>query len=246
MFNRFKPLVINCYTAEQNVFDFVPIKPAIKFLPKWWKQIPNTVSLNDSQLNINYPASTLKNCIGFNNLFNAGFILPMWSDCILRIGSNKTLDFSYRFADGRSSIGYHPAFMFGESPIIQNSQHLKFISPWYIVCDEEIKFVYVEPTWAYETQKMFQVLPAILDYKYQHSSNVNVVIERAVEDYQITINAGTPLVHIIPLTERKVVIKNHFVSHKELECISVKQKPLKFLHNYRFFKKTKEQQKCPF
>jgi hypothetical protein len=246
MFTRFKPLVINCYTTRQNVFDALPIKPAINSLPKWWRQIPNAVEVSDTQLSLSYPVSTLKNCIGINNLFSKGFIIPMWSDCVLRIGSEKTLDFSYRFADEQSVIGFHPPFMFGKSPLIKNAQHLKFHSPWYIVCDEEVQFLYLEPTWAHETQKPFQVLPAVLDYKHQHGSDVNVVATRVSEDYQISIDAGTPLVHIIPLTERKVVVKNHCVLEKDIERIMAKQRPLKFLHNYRFFKKANEQRKCPF
>ena len=246
MFIKLKPLVIDCYTTHKNVFDALPIKPAVNFLPKWWRQIPNAVEVNDAELSLSYPVSTLKNCVGVNGLFNKGFIIPMWSDCVLRIGSNKTQGFSYKFADGCSSIGFHPPFMFNESPVVQNAQHLKFHSPWHIVCDEEVQFLYLEPTWAYETQKPFQVLPAVIDYKHQHGSDVNVVATRALDDYQISINAGTPLVHIVPLTERKVVIKNHCVLEKDLEHIIAKQKPLKFLHNYRFFKKANEQQKCPF
>ena len=65
-----------------------------------------------------------------------------------------------------------------------------------------------------------------------------VDLNRAKQGF--TIKATKPLVHLIPLTEKKVVVKNHIVSNQEYRQIQNKYKKVFFTNNYKKIKK------CPF
>jgi hypothetical protein len=94
----------------------------------------------------------------------------------------------------------------------------------------------------------FTVLPGIIDFKYQHSINVNTFFEYIPGTVrQVMLETATPLVHMIPLTEDDVEIRCHEVSTDEYNRMN--HNITKFKGSYRDRKvqlNTNEPSKCPF
>jgi hypothetical protein len=59
------------------------------------------------------------------------------------------------------------------------------------------------------------ILPATVNYKFQHATEINFFIVNQLQSKKINISPLTPLAILHPLTERKIKIKNHLVSKEE-------------------------------
>ena len=70
---------------------------------------------------------------------------------------------------------------------------------------------------------------------------------KKIDDYQYDINFGTPIVHLLPLTDKNVKIHNHLISDEEFRIMTEKNNSIKFSKNYKTIKKIIDQNnKCPF
>ena len=90
----------------------------------------------------------------------------------------------------------------------------------------------------------FSILSGTVSYKYQHSSHINMFINLE-KDKNLIIEANSPMVHIMPLTENKVIFKNHLIDDKEFNSFS---NEFTFGNSYNFRKTMldKAEKKCHF
>jgi hypothetical protein len=68
-----------------------------------------------------------------------------------------------------------------------------------------------------DTWSSLALLPAVVNYKYQHGTNINFFLENKDVPEECMIPPVSPLVIIHPMTDRKVIIKNHLISRTEWE-----------------------------
>jgi hypothetical protein len=121
------------------------------------------------------------------------------------------------------------------------------VSPWLIECDEPVEFMCVEPTWTMVSTDEVTVLPGILDYKYQHATNINMLLKRKDADYKLMFELNTPMMQLVPLDNRPVELKIHF-DPQEYNKKCRLHTPLKSFNWYHTNKKLLQQQekRCPF
>jgi len=245
-FNLFnKPITLHCYTSRADVYNFSPIQKASKFIPDWWKNTPKT-TIDTDRL---FSTPTIKTCAGFTGLYKKGFIIPMWSELALEMGKVNSNYYKYQYSDNISNIDQHDPQQRGPAYPPEKYQHLKIISPWQFVCNEDIDFSLTEPTWNIDTPEIVKILPGVVNYKYQSATNINTIWTRQDENVVYTIDHNQPLAHIIPLTEKQVNLKLHLISPADFANLSDIGRPLNFLNNY--FKNKKilkavEANGCPF
>ena len=68
------------------------------------------------------------------------------------------------------------------------------------------------------------VLPAVINFKYQHASSINLFVDLKDREQKLTIPPLTPLVMMHPLTEKNVVIKTHLIDETErLKIIGIRK-----------------------
>jgi hypothetical protein len=237
-----KPIVLNCYTKRTDVFNFAPVSKSSDFIPNWWKDIPKTINPEDKF----YARGTMKGCAGFTDLYNTGFIIPMWSDFAIELGEIGNPHYRFQYSDHCSQADEHSTQQRGSAYPATHYQHLKLISPWLFRCDEDIDFLFTEPSWNIDTPEKIQIMTGILNFKYETQSNVNMLFIKQPEVSRYFINFGQPIAHIIPLTERKVILKTHLVDDETYSRINGIGKQLKFVGNYRMVKQTVKNNKCPF
>lgn len=237
-----KAIVVHCYTANPEVFNFAPIKPAASFIPDWWKQIPKSYARADSIA----PLRTMKHCYGFTALFTKGFVIPMWSDLAVEIGPKGTSNYRYMYANAYSSALSQDIEQRGTAYPELNFQHLKLEAPWLIKCNDNIDFLQLGVVWNQEDPSEMTILPGVVNFKYQVASPVNVLWKRQNNTKNYLLEFGAPLCHYVPLTDRRIKIQTHLVSPEELKRIRSVVTPLKFINKYNANKKMQKQNGCPF
>jgi hypothetical protein len=227
-----KPIILDCFTSNSAAHDYAEISPAINHIPKWWKQIPS------SSINLR----TMKSCTGFIELYNKGIVIPLWSDLLL---STTPDDISWKFADGTSVIQPHLKQQAGEFFTLADRLHIKIETPWMFKCKEDIPWHFSQPVWNDLAAKNYCTPSGIIEFKYQHSTNVNMLLPSIKRELMIP--HTHPIAHIIPLSERPVKINCHLVSKEEYSRLfSIPT----FVNTYYKTKKIMEEKesksKCPF
>tara|TARA_R110002126_G_scaffold271430_1_gene415324 strand:+ start:445 stop:1215 length:771 start_codon:yes stop_codon:yes gene_type:complete len=244
-----KDIVLHCYTSRPEVFNYAPIRKTTAFFPEWWKALPPSLAFENGLGS----GATMKLCTGFTDLFAKGFVLPLWSDVGIDIEKKinpevetHNYQFRYQFSDSTSSFQSHNIRQFGDSYPIPEYQHLKFISPWLFSCAEDISFLQIQPTWNFKNPEKMFVPPGILSFKYQGSVEVNAFWPRGIENTVHDLVFGQPLTQYIPLTERKIKLQLHLISHEEFLNRKSISTGTVFLNKYRNNKKILKERGCPF
>jgi hypothetical protein len=233
---------VDCLTDDPGAFKYHAISPAVDYYPEWWKKMPNYQTVPDKNgLAIDTP--TIKRCIGFMNLFRRGVVLPLWSSVAIETNHEG---YRYSFAKQHHNkdlplTDYHPDWQTG--PAFTNGLHMKLVSPWFLVQPSYYEYVFQPMTWNTVDQwSHYTVLPGIMDFKYQNSTNVNMFLSK---NSKITIEAGTPMYQIIPVTDDEIIFKNHLVDSKEINKI-YNSRYGTYANSYRNIKKFYETEKrCP-
>lgn len=240
MFNiliKHRPINLDCFSCTR-AYTTAPIQHANKFIPDWWKKLPNHYRDQNRPLDIQ---PTLKSCAGFIDLYSKGVILPMWSDLNIIVSPDGVVN--WQFADAISSAGSHDARQMGEFIESIDSSHLKLVSPWVFKCKEDILWHCSQPVWNNQAGKNFVAIPGIVEFKHQGTTNVNLFVRH---NSQFIIPYMQAMYHFIPISERPVKIHNHQVTYEELN--KLESPPVAMLRSYYKRKKTAEEKesKCPF
>ena len=206
-----KPVVLDVYVSDPNLIEHTPIQRASKFFPTWWKNIDSNEKL-----------PTMRHCTGFVDLFKSSFVIPMWADAELTIEQEGNKGISWQFYDAATSIGVHHSSQRGSYLDDEKWQHAKIENPMYIHCNEEIKFLFQDACWNRENFDEYIIPSGILEFKYNHSININMMFKRKEDKYTLSLKHNQPLVYLTPLTDRKVKINYHLVPSAELRTKATK------------------------
>lgn len=202
---------MDCFTTNAVVYNMAKIQPAIKFIPEWWKDLAPTCGEH-----LHIKDGTLKKCSGFIDLYKSGFILPMWSDLAIDIGEIGSNSFRYQYSDQESSIEFHNEDQRGQFCIQENYEHLKLMSPWFVKSNQNINWLFTDVVWNSTNLLPYRILTGMVNFKYAEYTHINIIFLRQQKEQQIFISYKTPLVHIIPITEKKINLKHHLVDEQEM------------------------------
>lgn len=244
-FNIFiKPttITVDCYTSKVMAYNMAKIEPSIKFIPQWWKNMQS--SLPSVWGNHPYVHSgTLKKCSGFLDLYKSGFIIPMWCDLAIDVGPIGSNGYKYQYADLESCAEVHVKEQRGAFGNEQHYQHIKLESPWHLVSKADINWMFIDVVWNDTELLPYRVLTGVVNYKYVNGTNINMLIKREESTKQIFIPYKTPLVQIVPMTDKRVKIVHHLVDENTLNKKTTnKNLNVKFINRLQTFK---SQMKCP-
>jgi len=234
-----KKIVLDCFTKHEYVIKSAPIVNAIKVIPDWWKTLP----VQYSRTNEIYPKSTMKNCVGMVDYYKKSVAISLWSELALKIKSSK--DFEWQFSDLQSVIGHHDLEK-EATGFLNDYAHFKLLSPWIFSTKEDINWVWSCPLWNFFKSHEIVFPPAIVNYKHQHGTHINLLIY-AGKPKTIIIPHGQPLIFISPMSDRKVEIVRHLVSPQEFERRGSNGTPISFIKKYQKQIDTRSKfNDCPF
>lgn len=235
-------IVLDCFTDRSEVYELARVDRATKFLPDWWKALPNVDS------NAFIPEPNAKYCVGLINSFANSLALPLWSDLHIDVAPEGDPSFRWQFSDGASNLQSHDYSQWAGFVPPEKYLHLKLIGPWRIKTKSDVQFFWSEPTWNLLTSTNIRVLPGVIDYKNNTATNVNIMVERTDKPTHVRLKFGTPIAFITPMTDKKVELRHHLVSSKEMDDLAgAAQRRISFLRSSKIAKQVREaNHKCPF
>lgn len=211
-FFKEKPIEITAVvsSAYSQVCELSPIKLASECRPSWWKNTPSS----KFDWNLFGPTSTVKSCPGVGLSIQRGFILPMWSDLALETQGEL---WKWVYSDRKSRVEVHSNF---QAPGFYEDHHIfKVNSPWKIISSVDLfvcsPFYLNNKAPLYSTPSGF--IPPILN---TCAVNPFLMFKKDIQKQQYLIKCGSPLLHILPFTDKKINFKCEIVSNEEYEKIS--------------------------
>ncbi len=245
-FFKKKRIVVDVFTTLRSVYELYKPDVAVKFYPDIVKSLPNSYEKVDEQTKITYKLSTIRKCNGVIDYYKTGFMIPMWTDFICE--PKNALEHKTAIAMVNLPFYYnsHDREQYGD--LYKDHFHVKLSSPWAFREKSGVKFYWNAATWNLDNHSNnFVVLPAVISFNYQSQTNVNIFVKNNSNNF--IINSGTPLVHLVPITENKVVMKHHLVDEQEYSKIGIPSdysaiRPGRY--NRWIKEKTENSSKCPF
>lgn len=241
-----KKIVVDAFTSVPTMYDLFKIESASQFFPDWWKSLPSKIDMvTDFGVPIEHP--TMKRCEGFLELYRNGFVIPLWSDLNIKTHENGDYAYMYSFGDSPEIVTHNTQEHGGH--LTQNHIHLKLFCNWKIVEKTGVNFYFGQPFWnQIDTLDTMHTPPAIVNFKYQVGTNVNILL--AKRNATVKLKHGSPLVHLIPLSENEVEIRNHLISEEEIGKLRSRYgNAISFVNKYKNNKRLTDlnnKPKCPF
>jgi len=224
MFEIFKKSeTVHFYTNDPLVYEFFKIQKGTFFYPEWLKKIKN----NDENLR------TIKKCPGMLDMYKNSFIMPLWTAIKVDIkNSSVHIDAS----DGSTKIDCHVPTQRGLYMDSEDYLHLKIITPWRAYSKSNTKFLCAPCSFSNEKLVTDFFIPnAIRSYSISAGNNIHGFIIN--QDQKFELDAGSPIMHIFPITDKQVNIECHFDPERffYLEALQ----PNRFSFTGSYFKKRK-------
>ena len=236
---RKKKVVIDCFTPLIHVYNYAPIELASKHIPDWWKQLPKHGGMRENL----FTKTNMKSCYGLIDLYKSGIIIPLWSDIRFLLEPNG--DLTYQYSDQTSTADFHdPDERKGWAPPNEYA-HIKLVCPWLFKSKEDVNWVYVPPMYNQSDLASYTTCTGILNFKYQRATNVNLIFPIPKQKKLIHIDHGHPLIHAIPLTDKRIEVRNHLVTEEEYKKINDAFLPITFNRKYEKILRI-QKSKCPF
>lgn len=192
LFSKKPKITFSCSPNYFTAFELYKPKYAVEFSPPWLKHVPAIFHEEDKN-GIKVPGSSIKRCPGLMWTLTSGFIMPLWTDIALTI--NPDGSWAYQCADRTTALSIHSRQQIPN--FYEKYTHLKIESPWAISCNKEIKFYWTNPYYYYNEPTKYVLAHGMMEYKYNHSSNINLFFPIEKQSYSIMLKAGNPLVHMI-------------------------------------------------
>lgn len=233
--SRLRPITLDCYTTNSGVYHAFPVAKSTELYPDWWKSLKTTAEVPEKRNPIKRPMNTVKVCEGLLDLYKSMITIPLWSD--IKIQYDNKGNFAWISSADDVKIGHHPAEQFNHEEF-SNLIHMKIMVPWIMQEKTGVNFQLFSSDWNKPSSMFDYRIPGgVLNYKYQVGANCNIWLPKK-EKATIDLIAGDPLLNLLPLTDRKVIIKNHLIDHAEFMKIEHKfSYQSKFASRYRFLKK---------
>lgn len=234
-----KDIVLDCFTKNEGIIKTAPIVPAIKNTPEWWRDLPAYTEAPD----VNYPVHTMKHCTGVVDYYAKSIALPLWSELQIEIDERNL--YNWQFADMETVAHPHHANI--QAPgFLSDYGHIKIISPWLFKTKEEISWVWSHPVYNFPDSNDIVSMPAVVNYKWQRSTNLNVFVNLK-QPKKITLKPGQTMALMTPMSDRKVKVVRHLVSKEEFEQLFTGNRVFTFYNTYNSRKNLVEKFKeCPF
>ena len=240
-----KKLVLDAFTDIASAHKFYPITSMRDAYPDWWKKLPPLVTAYNS-VGLEFPGSTIKKCDGFLALYARGLNIPLWCDLIIETDADGNYKYQLALHSDPSPVSEHSREQIG--PEFDDLIHLKLHNPWVFSEKTGVEF-YFAPAWWNQIKlapNLF-VPPAIVNFKYQQGAEINLFFPKI--NNRIELNAGQPMVQLIPLTEHDIDIRCHLISKDEMKKRIALHTATTFHNAYKIKKmamQDKEKAKCPF
>lgn len=206
-FFKEKPIEITAVIHENYVVAHktAPIVPARERFPDWWKKIPSSKFDWDEF----GPSTSIKSCPGVGHTLQQGFIMSLWSDLAFKFEGDT---FRWRFSDNRSETTFQPRRSY--PGFYEDYNTFNILSPWIMLTPVKLHYSY--PFYLLDSPPPYITPPGVVTpFLNTCATNVFAMFKQQVGLNTYFIKKNTPMLHIIPLTEKKINFKCEILDDKE-------------------------------
>lgn len=207
-----KKVKLDCYTHIVGLTQRQPLKKTAK-PPTWWGKIKSLYKLYDSKKGMHINTPTVKTCPGVVEYIRKPINVNLWTDLNIVVNPDGKIRSSgpSNVIEGIDSVEVHSIKQY-HPDLYGNSVVVKLVAPWMIKTNEETNFLLTETHYSPELRNLgISIIPGVLNFKYQHSMNVFLILPIKEEEYEIALKYDTPLMSMFPMTERDIEINMHEV-----------------------------------
>ena len=182
--------IITFHCDPVDVGVIAPPLPAVKAMPSWFRSL---AAIDRDTLSATDNAMTIKRCMPFLDALSAGWVLPLAATVRLEVTNDGgQVDCGWDF--DRTMISNHSPQQVAGHPRLP-SPPMKFHNHWTIVTPPGWSCLFVSPL--NHPHPAFDVLAGIVDTD-EYRSQIHFPFFPPATDGIYTIEAGTPVVQIIP------------------------------------------------
>lgn len=215
---------IEFYSTIDGVVDTFPIQEAKNCLPSWLGLAKQEYLKNKNDINV-------YRCPGIVELLTTGFIVSAWHDIDIHIDTNQHLCTQMPSLELEQLLGNDTTQIQGGDSIGKfipkkpwsHNDILKINTPWNVVVPKDIKLLILPISYTDNHQTESTI--GILDPSISNEINIQLYVNATG-----LLKAGTPLAHIIPLTDEKCELIVRNMNNKDV----LWQKKKKFFNNFSF------------
>lgn len=196
------------FQAREHLKDVVaePYK-ASSNLPRWFRDLKPDLDLPSDK----FPVGTVKRCVPVLDILSAGYIIPIPVSVSVTADSEEDLQFNWRTEPAFTAIDKHNPDQLGQ--LNPRGGVFKWISPWSIRTKRGYSCLFITP--ANRPDLPFECFSAIVDTdKYFNPVNFPFVWKQF--PYNKVMQAGEPMIQVIPFKRQKWTHKISYASGKKL------------------------------
>lgn len=183
------------FYCDPALYDIIPHpRPASKHIAPWFKAVkPVCEHGRDS---FGAKGLTAKKCMPLLDAMTAGWVIPLFGDVNIRTNDDLSLLEAGGNPIGPIVEGHPVAQLGGKTSPTYPGDAIKFINPWVIKTADGVSSLFVPPLNHFE--KRFTCLSGLVDTD-RYAKQVNFPAVWHAPDFDDIVEAGTPLVTVIPV-----------------------------------------------
>lgn len=225
MFSRFKSVIktdqIEFLCAPEDVGVIPEPIPSNRHMPDWYKYLPGKIDKKDKLDN-----STIKRCAPVLDALTMGWIIPLCADVeFITNKDGSSVTFKSNFY--KSVVETHTMAQLGtdDHPNDQSPKPpMKFINWWMIKVPKGYSVLFVPPL--NRPDKRFECFSGVVDDGYMGTDcleYINFPFYFHEKNFTGIIEAGTPLVQVIPF-KRDGIIKKSSIKQASQADMELREK----------------------
>ena len=163
---------IKWWSQIPHMEKVMPPQPAKEFIPRWYKDIKTT--------RVSETIPNIKACPSFPSWFQNGYVVPTWTDIVLRYNATTGAHhwatphegYKMSFHPNAQLVPYLPDHIKNDIAFI-----LKTECPWRIMTPEGYSIMQLNMY--YEYSPLFEALPGIIPSDIWHQINQQLIIKKS-------------------------------------------------------------------
>jgi len=235
-----KPLEIYWWTDVEGLAEVCPILRGHEVPPPdYWNKIPKIPDLN-----VVRDRGTAKNCPAIPDMWNLGYVLPLWCDTKFTFSEGGR--YTIVPSDNRFTFTHHGDSQYKDHLPKRVQDAVKMVikanCPWRVRTPEGYSMMQL-PMY-YHHDELFEVLPGTIWTDIHHEINQQMVIKKHGE---FILKRGHPLAAYIPFRRDnfKTIIEGPNPRNRAWDLESRTRLWTKFRFGYRM-SQAEHKKKCPF
>lgn len=192
---------ITFWSEFPGLEEVVPVEPAVKYLPSWWKAMPRFMDVPIPPEGVN--KGTAKNCPAFVDFFKGAYVVPLWCDVELDVKSDG---YTVRTSYNKFKFSHHNPLQFKDhlpDNVKRNvAMVLKPDCPWRVRTSPG--YSVMQLPMMFEFSDIFETMPGTIWSDKFHEMNQQMIIKKYG---QITLTKGTPLAMYVPFKREEFNFK---------------------------------------